>query len=505
MSANMTLRALLASLPLSLCRLSGDDALLDGALHSICCDSRRAAAGDLFVCIRGAKSDGHDFIRAAYANGCRAFLVQSDAACEPLPKDALVLSADDTRTALAHLACAFYGHPARSMRVVGITGTKGKTTVAMTCYHILNSLGMPAGYVGTCGVRYGKVQTSTGNTTPGPLELQRTLHDMKCAGVDTVFLEVSSQGLWQHRVDGIAFDVCVLTNLFSDHVGPGEHPSAAHYAACKRRLLTDFGAPVLIANADDAASLSLLADVSGHIVRCGLTEGAQLRADNVRTEREGMLPYTTFDCYDERGSCASVHLPLPGEHNVQNALFALTIVRALGISISQAAPTLRGLRIPGRFDMLEVKGALVVIDYAHNGASLRAALSALRALAPDRLLCLFGSVGERTQCRRAELGAAADELADFTYLTADDPHHEPVEDICRDIALAFRPAFLPRYTVIADRAAAIRTALDELHAGDVLLIAGKGDEVVQRIRGQALPHSDRAVVEDYAQQLMLTV
>lgn len=503
MTENITLRTLLAALPFSLDRAAGDECLLDTTLHSICCDSRHVTKNDLFVCICGAKSDGHDYIKAAYERGCRAFVVQSGATYDMLPEDALVLAANDTREALAHLACALYGHPARSMRVVGITGTKGKTTVAMACYHIMSALGVATGYIGTCGVRYGAVEQQTSNTTPDPLELQRMLYDMKCAGIDTVFLEVSSQGLWQHRVDGISFDVCALTNLYSDHIGPTEHPSMAHYAACKRRLLTEFGASVLVANADDAASLPLLTDVPGTVVHCGLTEGAQLRADNIRTEREGALPYTTFDCCDEQGARVCVRLPLPGAHNVQNALFALAIVRALGVSILQAAPTLPSLHIPGRFEMIEVKGALVVVDYAHNGAALRAALTALKALAPNRLFCLFGSVGERTQCRRAELGAAADELADFTYLTADDPHFEPVEDICRDIALAFRPAFLPRYTVITDRAAAIRTALDELQAGDILLIAGKGDEVVQRIGGQVLPHSDRAVVEQYAEPPVL--
>lgn len=500
-----TIKQLLATLPCAVHHVAGALAEAEKIAVAVCADSRHAAPASLFVCIVGAQSDGHHYINAAYMAGCRAFLVQSGAKHEPLPDDAAVFETDDTRAALAHLACAFYGHPARSMHVVGITGTKGKTTVAMMCHHVLTSLGMPAGYIGTCGVRYGGVQSATRNTTPDPLELQRYLYEMKEAGVRTVFLEVSSQALWQSRVDGIPFAVCALTNLYSDHVGISEHPSMEHYAACKRRLMTELGAPVLIGNADDAAALSLMAGALGEIVLCGQASIAQLRAEQIRTERQGVLPFTAFTCQDEKGASVGVHLPMPGGHNVQNALFALAILRAIGVPIAQAAPHLQSVRIAGRFEMMEVKGALVVIDYAHNGASLRAALGTLRSLRPTRLLCLFGSVGGRTQCRRAELGQVADELADFTYLTADDPNFEPVEDICRDIAAAFAPSFLPRYTVIPDRATAIRQALDELGVGDVLLIAGKGDESVQRIGGQALPHSDRAVVEQYAEQLVLTV
>ena len=505
MREHLTVEQLFSALPHAVRHVAGKRTGTALPVNTVCCDSRRATSASIFVCIVGAQNDGHRYMKAAYLSGCRVFLTQTGSAYEPLPQDAAIFETEDTRTALAHLACAYYGHPARSMRIVGITGTKGKTTVAMMCYHILNSLGMSAGYIGTCGVRYGNVQKSTNNTTPDALELQQYLYEMKLAGVSTVFLEVSSQGLWQRRVDGISFDICALTNLYPDHIGYPEHPTIEHYTACKRRLMTDFGAPILIGNADDAATLCLLENGSGRIIRCGSAHDADLLSKDVHTERQGVIPYTVFTCHCKEGEPTRVRLPLPGDHNVQNALFALAIVRALGISEQQAAAALKDVRIPGRFDMLEVKEALVVIDYAHNGAALRAVLGTLKALTPSRLLCLCGSVGGRTQCRRAELGAAADALADFTYLTADDPNFEPVEDICRDMAAAFSPSFLPRYKIISDRAAAIREALGELSKGDILLIAGKGDETIQHIGGQALPHSDRAVVESYIGQAVLTV
>ncbi len=502
MTHPITLRALLAALPAPPVLVSGaphEDALV----HALCDDSRKTREGALFVCIRGAASDGHRYLSAAYETGCRLFLVETDD-LPPIPADATVYRSDDTRRDLAHLAAAYYGFPARRMRLVGITGTKGKTTVALMCRHMLARLGESVGYIGTNGVCYGSTVRETTNTTPGALTLHATLAEMADAGVTTAVLEVSSQALWQRRVDGLRFDVCALTNLSPDHIGAPEHPTFEHYVACKRRLLTDFGASAVITNADDASLRAIEKSLPCDAIRCGLSADAALRAESIRTERCGIIPTTVFDCCAADERCA-VRLPLPGIHNVQNALFALSIVCALGASLTDAAASLADVTVAGRFEALEVKGALVVIDYAHNGAALRAMLTTLRALSPTRLLCLFGSVGGRTQCRRAELGAAADELADFTYLTADDPHFESVEDICRDIAAAFKPRFLPNYTVIPDRAEAIHQALDELSAGDILLIAGKGDERTIRIAGQALPHRDRDVVEAYIAESALPV
>ena len=499
MIPSISLAALLASLPTPPVLVSGDGRG-DTDVHLLCDDSRCACEGALFVCIRGAASDGHRYLPAAYEAGCRLFLVETDERLS-LPTNATVYRSDDTHRDLAYLAAAYYGHPARRLRMVGITGTKGKTTVALMCRHMLEAQGESVGYIGTSGVYYADTVKETSNTTPGALELHRLLAEMVEAGVTTAVLEVSSQALWQRRVDGVRFDVCALTNLSPDHIGAPEHPSLEHYAACKRRLLTDFGATALVTNADAPA---VSEDSLQGLVRCGLAADATVRALDIRQELCGVIPSTVFTCRTP-SEHLNVRMPLLGIHNVQNALFALAIVRALGASLTDAAASLADITIAGRFETLEVKGALVVIDYAHNGAALRAMLTTLRALSPTRLLCLFGSVGGRTQCRRAELGAVADELADFTYLTADDPNFEAVEDICRDIAAAFRPRFLPNYTVIPDRAEAIRAALDELREGDILILAGKGDERTQRIAGRAIPHRDRDVVEAYIRQSVLPV
>ncbi|MBE6621082.1 MAG: UDP-N-acetylmuramoyl-L-alanyl-D-glutamate--2,6-diaminopimelate ligase [Ruminococcaceae bacterium] len=501
MTHTATVRQFLAALPTPPTLIAGDGIAADFPMDSLVADSRRATIGSLFVCIRGAKADGHRYLATAYAAGCRCFLVERQPD-EPLPPDACLYLSRDTRRDLALLAAAYYGHPARQMKVIGITGTKGKTSTAWMCHHILQKAGIPSGYIGTCGVHYGQVRIDTANTTPDPLLLQRHLRDMKQSGVQIVLLEVSSQALWQHRVTGIPFHTAVLTNLSPDHIGGAEHPDFDHYAACKRRLLTDFGAQTVIANADDIHAEQMLTGVRATILRCGKDTAADVQAINICRQIRDHLPGIAFT-YRIGQEIERVFLPLPGEHNVYNALLALTVTHTLGVSLPLAATALSDLHIPGRFDMIPFRGALVVVDYAHNGASLRAALETLRDYEPRRLVCLFGSVGERTQCRRRELGDVANELSDFTYLTADHPGFERVEDICADIAASFPDA--RRYLIIPDRARAVRTALESLCEGEVLLLAGKGDEQSQAICGRLVPYSDRAVVEAYLSELAVPV
>ena len=494
--SDLLLPPLLCALPVAPTRLGGHGGFLPTPTR-VCADSREADGHCLFVCIKGAQSDGHDYALSAYERGCRVFLVERPLKA-PLPDDAHVFLSQNTLRDLALLACAVNGNPSKQLRVVGITGTKGKTSVALMCYHILKQLGISAGYIGTCGVMYGGVTYPTRNTTPGALELQSILFDMQKSGVDTVLLEVSSQALWQHRVDGICFTACAFTNLYADHIGPPEHPTLAHYAACKKRLFTEFSPAVILVNADDEAYETIVEGAYAPVRLCGFDAHAHLQATDYRMQLQNGLPASHFICPDAHsGQRVAVTLPLPGRYNVQNALLALGIVSSLGVPISEAALHLASVRIPGRFEAIPHGEALIVIDYAHNGAALRAALGALRPLTKGRLCCLFGSVGERSQCRRSDLGKAACELADYTYLTADDPGCESVQNICREIAAAFPPDKQDLYTVIVDRAEAIRTALSDLKAGDVLLIAGKGDEQAQRLGDGVHPHSDRAVVEQY--------
>lgn len=493
MNDKKEIQALFASLPSppTLIRRGGDDHTL---VASIVCDSRQATPDSMFVCIRGEQADGHRYVPDAIARGCRLLLVEAMPDTQ-LPDDVTVWQTTDTRRDLALLCAAFYDHPARELTVVGITGTKGKTTTAMLCYHILLKHGIKVGYIGTNGIQYQDVREKTQNTTPASPVLQHTLRRMRDAGISVVLLEISSQAVWQKRVDGTPLSIAAFTNLYSDHIGAPEHPDFDHYKACKKRVLTDYGAGLIIANADDHHTSDMLRGIPKSTVTqtYSCQKKATLRAENIQTDS---LLAMQFCCYID-GQAFDVHLPLVGEYNASNALCALMIAHALGVPLSCGADYLADAVVDGRFEVLQkANGGRIVIDYAHNGAALQAVLTALRAQGPGRLILILGSVGGRTACRRKELGQVAAAMADFTYITADNPDFEDVESICHAIAAEFSKSNVKqRYRIIPDRETAVTMAVRELGPDDILLIAGKGNENYQRIRGVDVPYSDRQVVQ----------
>ncbi len=460
----------------------------------------RANAYAVFVCIRGFRHDGHDHAATAYEKGCRIFVAERSLS---LPDDACVLEVPDTRRALALLACRFYGDPSRKLCVIGITGTKGKTTTATMLAKLLNASGIPCGYIGTNGIQYLQTERITGNTTPDAITLQSTLSDMHRAGVKAVVLEVSSQALMQERVTGIHFDTVMFSNLYLDHVGVSEHPDFAHYRACKHRLFTDFDARLAVWNEDDGATPLMKENCSAmRSVGISLCKDtlADYTASNVDFTRDPRGLGMRFWIHTDKESLpASLHMV--GLHNVSNALMALAVANvAFGIALTDLIPIMEHLQADGRAECIPLPcGALCVIDYAHNGESLRALLTSLCIYRPRRLICLFGSVGERSQLRRAELGEVAAELADLSILTADNPGCEDVEAIIREIARPIETANKP-YWSYPDRAEAIRAALCELQDGDVLVLAGKGHERYQLIGDQKIPFCEKSIVTDWILQ-----
>lgn len=471
-------------------------------IAALIADSRKAAPHTLFIAIRGAVSDGHDYLLAAYENGCRCFLVEQPA-IDMLPPDATVYAVSDTKAAKAHLAAAYYDFPAAKMSMVGITGTKGKTTSALLCYDILRRIRVNVGYIGTEGVRYfannSEHTAPTVNTTPDPLELHFFLREMYDMGVRTVFVEVSSQSVYQQRIAGITFAVGAFTNLSPDHVSPTEHPTLEHYKECKHAFLRDHVSlhGSLVLNADDPHTPDMAADCATPIRTFGIHQDADTRAEQLTPYLLSGVPATRFYV---GGQAAT--LSLPGEYNVSNALCALEILRALGYPTRALLPYLTMVKIPGRLESLSAPdGAAIFIDYAHNGVSLAAVLSTLRQYAKGRLICLVGSVGGRTQLRRRDLGDAAAKYADLTILTADNPDFEDTTAICEDMALSFRACGLDNYRIIPDRTDAIRHAVSVLREGDILLLAGKGNEDYQRIRGESQPFSERQVVIESVREL----
>ncbi len=463
--------------------------------------SAHAKSNSIFVCVRGAKVDGHLYASSAYANGCRIFLAEHET---ELPKDATVILINNTRLACATLACKLYNHPSRRLRVIGITGTKGKTTVAQMIAHILNQNGVPTGYIGTNGIVYGETHLETVNTTPDPISLQGTLEQMCQASMQAAVIEVSSQALMQDRIAGICFDSVLFTNLFPDHIGIHEHPSFEHYQECKHRLFKEFEAQAAIYNADDPASNLMVRDSRANLRISCTSKGNRsfFCAENISFERNNGTLRTSFFCKGTDGARVRCDLPLIGSVNVDNALLAIACVNTrFGISVEDAARTLKTLFVSGRSEIIPLpNGADAVIDYAHNGDSLRQLLTSLRHYRPARLLCLFGSVGERTLQRRHELGRAAAELSDYCILTSDNPGLENPEQILTEIEEAFVSSETP-YVKIVDRKEAILYALSKTRPGDILILAGKGHEDYQLIGKEKIPFSEREILYEFLNQM----
>lgn len=466
-----------------------------------CCDSRKAGVASIFFCLVGKQVDGHDFALSAYHRGARAFVVEHEI---NLPDDAYVFCVPDARVALAEASAAFYDHPEQKMRLIGLTGTKGKTTTAFVIQSLLCAAGVPTGYIGTNGVQYGSYYFETVNSTPESLEIYRFLRDMVDAGYHTAVLEVSSQALWMDRVYGLDFDVCLFTNLSPDHIGGIEHPDFAHYKASKRRLFTEHHPRYIIYNADDPSNSDVISGVDATLIgisTAGAADAAWLspRDEIAAATYHGQIG-TRFFCYRDGDVIGSTQfVPLPGEMNVQNALMALAVVcDCFGVDPSGALRSLRTVKVTGRFETMtfpELPRVTFVIDYAHNGVSLASILDALRAYKPRRLICLFGSVGDRTFGRRTELAEAAGSRADLCILTSDNPGREDPRQIIAMIHDAFPEGSCPRKCIV-DRAEAIEYAVSIAEKGDIILMAGKGHEAYQLIGINRLPYSEQNTLRE---------
>ena len=463
---------------------------------SITHDSRRASPTSLFICKSGARQDGHAFASSAYEKGARVFIAERKL---DLPSDAAVLYVDDSNMAICSLAVAFFGDPSSSMRMIGITGTKGKTTVALSIYNIASEYGLAVGYIGTNGIYYGDTVLETVNTTPDPIELQRSLREMLDSGIDTVIIEVSSQALWQKRVYGIKFDTCVFTNLYEDHIGGVEHPTMEHYKACKRLLFTDYGAENIVINADSPVSNYMIEGVNcKNIIMTSASgrDGCDVIARRIRKSKRGIRPGISFELVTRTGD-VSAFIPIPGRYSVENGLLTYSVCSLLGMDADFIVKAMSDLQIPGRFESVELEGrpkSLFVIDYAHNGASLTAVLRSLREYKPERIIVLFGSVGGRTFGRRAELGIAARDGADVLIVTSDNPDNEDPMSVINDINEAIGDTDKPVY-LIPDRQKAIEKAYEIAKDGDFILLAGKGHESYQLISGKRVPFSERDILE----------
>ena len=479
----------------------------------LCHNSRIASPTCLFFCKRGALVDGHRYAKNAYENGARFFVVEREI---DLPDDAASITVKDSSEALRRLSVIFYENPAKSLRLIGITGTKGKTTVALSVYNVALAAGAKIGYIGTNGIYYNGRCFETANTTPDCLELQMALREMVNAGVTDVVIEVSSQALWQERIYGLSFDICAFTNLYEDHIGGVEHPSMEHYRDSKKLLFSSYNAKSIVINADSQDSLYMVEGINcQRIIRTSAKGNVDcdIFAQKPMKEKSGIFPGVSFEMHFGANSEAfksekvkNTFIPIPGLYSIENALITFAICSLMGINSDDIIVHMAKLSIPGRFEAIELSnrpGTLFVIDYAHNGASLTAVLNSLREYAPKRIIVVFGSVGGRTFGRRAELGRAARDGADVIILTSDNPDNEDPTEIINGIKVALQWTNKPVYA-ITDRAEAIAKAYEIAEEGDFVLLAGKGHESYQLIRGERVPFSEKKILNTInAKQLLL--
>lgn len=467
---------------------------LDREITSLVYDSRKVEDGSLFVCISGTKIDAHFFLADVARNGAAAVVIEKPwLELSEVIRRALVdagvtvLQVPLARAALASLSAAWFDYPMDKMTVVGVTGTKGKTTVTHMIVSILKAAGRNPGLIGTNGVKIGDTHFDTTLTTPESYTLQYFGAKMVEAGVDSVVMEVSSSGLKFHRVDGISFDYGVFTNLSPDHIGGLEHPDFADYRASKALLFRRCREGIL--NADDENYLAMVKNATCKIISFGADPADDYSLTEVKYEKRN----------DKLGCDVKVdgihHLEffadMPGLFNVYNAMAAAVTADRMGIPEEAITRGLADVRVDGRMEEVYANGDFsVIVDYAHNGLSARTLLETLRSYKPKRLVVVFGCGGNRDPHRRYEMGAAAGKYADLSIITEDNSRFEKAEDIIRDIHIGFDPTG-SAFVDIPDRRQAIRYAISHAEKGDIIAVIGKGHEDYQEIEGVRHHFSDK--------------
>ena len=456
-------------------------------------DSRKVESGNLFFCITGAVSDGHKYAEDVAAKGAAAILVEKEV---DVPEAVTVIKVDSTRYAMGMVSSAFYGHPSKALTVIGLTGTKGKTTTTYMIREMLESAGIRTGLIGTIEIIDGKQRIHAENTTPESIRLHKYLRDMVENGLSAVVMEVSSQGLMLDRVAGVDFDYGIFTNLSKDHIGPNEHASFEEYRDWKAKLFTL--CKVGIFNADDAYAAYMEEQADCEIVTYGMQASADYRAENVKLYSENGVLGIQYDLSGKKAG--NMIVDLPGEFSVHNSLAAVAVADLLQVDMADITRILKQVKVRGRVEMIPVSNAFtIMIDYAHNAMALESLLTALRAYNPKRLVALFGCGGNRSRDRRFEMGEVSGNLADFTIITSDNPRNEEPQAIIDDIRTGMEKTS-GRYIEIPDRKEAIRYAIMNGKEGDVIVLAGKGHEDYQEICGVKHRMDERDLIREILEE-----
>jgi len=483
----MTLRDLLPSL--------SPDAGLGLEVRSLAYNSQRVESGAVFFAIQGENSDGHHFVPQALEHGAVAVVSERPA---PPALEVPWVQVPKIRRALSDAARAFYGHPERALRLLGITGTNGKTTTAYLIESILRAAGLGVGLFGTIEYHVAGKTLPAPNTTPESLDLASCLVDLRDAGDSIAVMEVSSHALAQERVWGFPFTAAIFTNLTRDHLD--YHLTMEDYFRAKRRLFEGLGTPppaLAVINMDDPWGRRLIESSSSRMVTFGSGSEAEVHPKRFSGDANGLKAAVVTP----QGPLEIVS-PLVGRPNLMNILGAVAATQSLGISAESIQQGVAGLQsVPGRFERVEAgQPFLVVVDYAHTDDALRSVLATAREFARGRVIVVFGCGGDRDRSKRALMGQAAGSLADLVVLTSDNPRSEDPLMIMNDALVGLQRTGRP-YVLEVDRAAAIHRALERARAGDIVVIAGKGHETYQILNDRTIPFDDRRIARQVLEEL----
>lgn len=452
-------------------------------------DSRKITEGCLFICIEGANFDGHTFAAEAAEKKAAALVVSKEV---EVPESITVIRVEDTRYAMAFISAAYFGNPAEKLKVIGITGTKGKTTTTYLIKSILEHAGYKVGLIGTIETIIGDKHIHAQNTTPESFLLQKYFKEMADAGLDAVVMEVSSQGLKLHRTQGFVFDIGIFTNLEPDHIGPNEHESFEEYRMCKGLLFKQCLTGIV--NIDDKHCKEVVEGHTCELETFGFSEEADLCAKQLELVTKGGHIGVSFRLSGLLDF--PVEVATPGRFSVYNALAAIAVCRHFNVDEERIKAALLAAKVKGRIEMVKVSDDFtLMIDYAHNAMSLESLLSTLKEYHPHRLICLFGCGGNRSRLRRYEMGEVSGKLADLTIITSDNPRFEEPQAIIDDIKEGIGRTE-GAYVEICDRKEAIAYAIDHGEPGDIIVLAGKGHEDYQEIKGVKYPMDERDLIRD---------
>lgn len=468
---------------------------VEAEVSAVVTDSRKIVPGCMFICIEGANFDGHSRATEAAEKGASVLIVEKEVAV-PEESRVTVIRVENTRYAEAFISAAWFGYPADTLKVIGITGTKGKTTTTYLVKSILEHAGYKTGLIGTIETIIGEKHIPAHNTTPESYTLQQDFREMLDAGCQVCVMEVSSQGLMLHRTQGFLFELGIFTNLEPDHIGPNEHKDMEDYMHCKGLLFKQCRRGIV--NCDDKHWERVLEGYTCELETYGFGKEASLRAENLSLIKKPGELGVAFDVKGLMDFRAQV--PAPGRFSVYNALAAIAICRHFKVETEDIQDALKQAHVKGRIEMVKVSDEFtLMIDYAHNAMALESLLTTLREYEPHRLISLFGCGGNRSKLRRYEMGEVSGRLADFTIITSDNPRFEEPLAIIEDIKTGMAKTG-GRYVEIPDRKEAIRYAIEHGEPGDIIVLAGKGHEDYQEIKGVQYPMDERVLIAEILQE-----